>query len=78
MFRRLLPAAAFILAAGAVLAHTPGMYLTWNKEVSRVFYARCAECHRTGGSAFSLMTYSEVQPHLTEIKNAVLNRRMPP
>src|SRR4029079_2107964 len=60
------------------MGHTPGVYLTWNKEISRVFYGRCAECHRTGGSPFSLMTYPEVQPRVTEIKDAVLNRRMPP
>jgi len=78
MFKRLLAVIPIVLLAGTSIAHTPGMYLTWNKEVSRVFYARCAECHRMGGSAFSLMTYPEVQPHLTEIKNSVLNRRMPP
>jgi hypothetical protein len=60
------------------LAHTPGAYLTWNREISRVFYARCANCHRQGGTSFSLMTYPEVQPHLTEIKDQVLGRKMPP
>lgn len=52
--------------------------MSWNKEVSRVFYARCAECHRDGGSAFSLMTFRDVQPRQNEIQSAVLNRRMPP
>jgi len=60
------------------LAHTPGVNLTWNREISRVFYARCANCHRQGGTSFSLMTYPEVQPHLTEIKEQVLGRKMPP
>ena len=72
---------AFIIVVAALhssLGHTPGASLTWNKEISRVFYARCAECHRAGGSAFSLMSYPEVQPRLTDIKHAVLNRRMPP
>ena len=71
-----------LLALGTVCttahAHNPGIYLTWNRDISRVFYNRCAVCHRPDGSAFSLMTYPEVQPRLTEIKNAVLNRRMPP
>jgi hypothetical protein len=60
------------------LAHKPGVTLTWNRDISRVFYARCAECHRKGGSAFSLMTYPDVQPRLAEIQSAILNRRMPP
>jgi hypothetical protein len=63
---------------GTTFGHDPGAYLTWNREISRVFYSRCADCHRQGGSAFSLMTYPEVQPHLTEIKDSVRNRRMPP
>lgn len=63
---------------GTLFGHNPGAYLTWNREVSRVFYARCADCHREDGTAFSMMTYPEVQPRLTEIKDAVLKRRMPP
>jgi mono/diheme cytochrome c family protein len=70
-----------ILLAGALtsgLAHKPGVTLTWNRDISRVFFARCAECHRKGGAAFSLMTFPDVQPRLTEIQDAILNRRMPP
>jgi hypothetical protein len=59
-------------------AHNGGTSLTWNREISRVFFRRCADCHRNGCSAFSLMTYAEVPPRLTEIKHQVLNRLMPP
>lgn len=52
--------------------------ITWNREISRIFYARCASCHHQGGAAFSLMTYREVQPRAVAIKEAVLSRRMPP
>jgi hypothetical protein len=69
---------AALAIIGTTFAHNAGAYLSWNREISRVFYRRCAACHWNGGSAFSLMTYREVQPHLTEIKNDVLNRRMPP
>jgi mono/diheme cytochrome c family protein len=79
MTGRVLLAAAFVLVVlGTTFGHDPGAYLTWNREISRVFFARCADCHRPGGTAFSMMTYPEVQPHLTQIKNDVLNRRMPP
>src|SRR5215510_825574 len=54
---------AALLAVAVVctttVAHNPGMYLSWNREISRVFYNRCAVCHRPDGSAFSLMTYPE-------------------
>jgi hypothetical protein len=52
--------------------------ITWNREISRIFYDRCASCHRPGGTAFSLMTYPDVQPRAVAIRDAVLSRRMPP
>jgi len=81
--RKFIAALAFALPlalAGilTVFGHNGGAGLTWNREISRVFFRRCAECHRDGGSAFSLMTFAEVQPHLAEIKHQVLNRLMPP
>jgi len=59
-------------------AHGIGPTPTWNLEISRLVYDRCASCHRPGGTSFSLMTYSEAQPRGNEIKDAVLARRMPP
>jgi len=59
-------------------AHNVGNAITWNREISRVIYQRCASCHHEGGTAFSLMKYQEVQPRAVEIKEAVLSRRMPP
>jgi hypothetical protein len=78
--KRLLVITALFLAALSTtsLPHVTNGTLSWNKEISRVFYARCAECHRDGGSAFSLMNFREVQPRQNEIQSAVLNRRMPP
>jgi len=74
--------AAAVLALG-VCAHlrahdvskTP---ITWNREISRIFYDRCVSCHRPDGTSFSLMTYPEVQPRAVAIRDAVLSRRMPP
>jgi hypothetical protein len=59
-------------------AHNVGNAITWNREISRIMYQRCASCHREGGSAFSLMRYQDLQPRAVEIKDAVLSRRMPP
>lgn len=53
--------------------------LTWTRNVSRIFYSRCASCHRSDGSApMPLTTYAEVRPWAKAIKHEVLARRMPP
>jgi hypothetical protein len=52
--------------------------LTWNGEISRIVYARCANCHRQGGTTFSLVGYQEALPWAKAIKEEVLERRMPP
>ena len=52
--------------------------ITFNKEIVRIVHARCARCHRDGGSAFSLMTYKDARPWAQAIKEEVLGRRMPP
>jgi hypothetical protein len=63
----------------AVAAHNIGATpVTWNREISRLVYDKCASCHRPGGTAFSMMTYADVQPRLVAIKSAVLSRTMPP
>ena len=71
--------AGFVIAlAVGLAAHTFGNPPTWNREISRLFYDRCASCHREGGTSFSLITYQDVQPHSIAIKETVLARRMPP
>jgi len=52
--------------------------VTWDREISRIFYSRCVACHREGGIAFSLMQYQETFPWRTAIKEEILERRMPP
>ena len=64
-----------VIAVAHNIGSTP---VTWNREISRLVYDKCASCHRPGGSAFSMMTYVDVQPRLVDIKAAVLTRRMPP
>jgi len=52
--------------------------ITWDREISRIVYERCASCHHEGGGAFSLMTYEAARPWAVAIKEEVLERRMPP
>lgn len=69
-----------VISAGLVgFAHDIGSTpITWNREISRLVYDRCASCHRPGGTAFSMMQYADVQPRAVAIRDAVLSRRMPP
>jgi hypothetical protein len=52
--------------------------ITFDREIIRIIYARCAICHREGGSVFSLASYSEARPWAKAIQEEVLERRMPP
>jgi hypothetical protein len=79
--RRLIPAA--LLATVLLSTHSSGhdiitTPITFSREISRVLYSRCAECHRPGGSAFSLLIYEEARPWAKAIEEEVLERRMPP
>ncbi len=76
--RRLVAGLFLMLALAAPAAHVGMNAPTWNREISRLVYDRCASCHREEGAAFSLMTYRDAQPHAAAIKDAVLSRRMPP
>jgi hypothetical protein len=73
-----LPAFFLLVTCAAYEAHNVGTAITWNRDISRIFYQRCASCHHEGGSAFSMMKYSEVRPRAIAIKESVLSRRMPP
>jgi mono/diheme cytochrome c family protein len=79
MTRTFLIVALCCSLCAVVAAHNIGATpVTWNREISRLVFEKCASCHRPEGTAFSMMTYVDVQPRLVEIKTAVLSRRMPP
>jgi hypothetical protein len=63
------------LARGHDIITTP---ITWDREISRIAYTRCAGCHHAGGRAFSLLSYSEARPWAMAIKEETEERRMPP
>ncbi len=53
--------------------------LTFNKDVARIVYSRCAGCHRPEEAApFSLLTYAQVQKRARQIAEATARRYMPP
>src|SRR5438093_12071867 len=68
----------FLLSAPAFTHDIITTPVTWNREMSRIFYSRCVACHREGGMAFSMTEYRETFPWRTAIKEEILERRMPP
>src|SRR5262245_46602529 len=77
--RLLLSAALIALVIGSATdAHDVTTHVTWNREISRIVFTRCAACHHPGGSAFSLMSFAEANPWANAIKEQVLRRKMPP
>ena len=52
--------------------------ITFSRDIARIVNNHCASCHHPGGSAFSLMTYSDARPWAVAIKEEILRRRMPP
>ena len=73
--RCLLLLAACLAAQGHDIITTS---ITWTKDISRIVNNHCASCHHPGGTAFSLMTFSDARPWAVAIKEEILRRRMPP
>jgi hypothetical protein len=67
--------ACFAAASAHDIITTP---ITYTREIARIMQARCWSCHREGGTAFSLMTYSDARPWAEAVKEEVLARSMPP
>jgi hypothetical protein len=52
---------------------------TFSKDVAPIFYAKCVSCHRPGEVApMSLITYRDVRPWASSIREKVTTRVMPP
>lgn len=65
---------------GASLAVTPADATpTFAADVAPILYSRCVSCHRPGEIApMSLLTYEEARPWAKSIRQAVVDRVMPP
>jgi hypothetical protein len=58
---------------------TGGSTVTFNKDVAPILQAHCQSCHRPGEPApMSLLTYQQVRPWASAIKEAVALKKMPP
>lgn len=74
---RILPLAVSL--AGCCVAAMAAAVPTFSKDVAPILQRRCQECHRPGEiGPFSLLTYKQARPWAKAIRNAVVNRSMPP
>ncbi len=52
---------------------------TWIDQVATIVYNKCSKCHHDGGVApFSLMSFNDAQARSNAMRDAILNKRMPP
>jgi len=60
-------------------AESGGREITYSKDVAPIFYKHCVACHHPNDIApMSLMSYNEVRPWATSIREKVAQRAMPP
>jgi hypothetical protein len=60
-------------------AHDRVTQVTWTTDVEPILSSRCVGCHSTGGfGPMSLVTYQDARSWAKDIREAVLERRMPP
>jgi hypothetical protein len=68
-----------LVLAGTVLRAQAPPETTFSNDVAPIVFARCAGCHRPGGSApFSLVTYAEAAARARQIVAVTKSRYMPP
>src|SRR5258707_1692117 len=68
-----------VVTRGAKSGTSDKLEVTFSKDVARIFYQHCAECHRPNDMApFSVLTYKEVLPWAESIREKVQTREMPP
>ena len=76
-------AAALLVPARTSLTEVPQRpaktAATFTRDVAPILQKQCVACHRSGGMApMSLETYREARPWAKSIREAVLERKMPP
>jgi Copper type II ascorbate-dependent monooxygenase, C-terminal domain len=76
----LLRAALILAIPGLLCASEPkGNPVTFTKDVAPILYRNCVVCHHANDIApMSLITYKEVRPWAAAIRQAVVQRLMPP
>jgi mono/diheme cytochrome c family protein len=73
------PAGSAASAPPSQETSTPPKEVTYNRDVAPILYKNCVVCHRPNDIApMSLLTYKDTRPWAGLIREAVVNRKMPP
>lgn len=73
--RRLVPVLSVIFGLGT----TVSAQVTYSKEISRIYQAKCATCHRDGDiTPFALNNYQDALTWGRDIQNSLVTGTMPP
>ena len=68
-----------LLTLPSAAAAQQGKQVTFNKDVSPIFQAKCQSCHEPGSiGPMSLVSYQDARPWARSIKQRVETRQMPP
>lgn len=82
MWRMVLFAAlvlVLLFPLGSAAQNSQAREVTFSKDVAPIMYENCLYCHRAGEVApFSLLTYKDARPWAKSIRQAVIQRKMPP
>src|SRR5271169_5442057 len=63
----------------SLAAPLPASEVTFSRDVAPILYKNCVACHHPNDIApMSLLTYQDVKPWASSIKEAVLTKKMPP
>ena len=66
-------------SAGQNTPNSQAREVTFSKDVAPILYQNCVYCHRPGEVApFSLISYKDARPWAKSIRQAVIQRKMPP
>lgn len=69
----------FLMSAAFLFASTAQAQYNYSKDISKIFQAKCQQCHREGDIApFALDSYTAASDWADDIKSAVSEKRMPP
>ncbi len=86
MRNRIMKALGWGLMMGALIGASnvdaqivAGDYVTYSSDVATIINENCVTCHRAGGiGPMELVTYQDARRYARRIKEAVVNRIMPP
>ena len=68
-----------VAAAALIVNRNEAAGVTFTKDVAPIIFNQCANCHRQGEVApMPLTSYAEVRPWSKAIREAVVEREMPP